>query len=154
MTEKDKNLLRLNNLPIVNDDGEIIEMPRFRTLNNISLFPVSKGVINDKPTMTIPGQAMSVSELLKRYNAGLSVPKSDMEYMENETPIPLIRDLTDIKEVEEYMNSLKERIQVAKEKVNEIKALEKIKKDKELDEKIKEQLKSLNNDNKNFKAEK
>lgn len=65
---------------------------------------------------TIPGQAMTVKELIRRINAGIEVkPISGYYDNNNGTMIPRfkIRDLSDLDKAREYINSLEQKVQAA-----------------------------------------
>lgn len=102
----DKDILRGRNLPIIDEvTGEIIELPRFKTLGNLHLFPKVPGVVNEEASLTVPNQSMTIPEMMERFNNGLSVPVSTMEYGDDEDdddPLPIVQDLMDIEEAREF----------------------------------------------------
>lgn len=62
--------------------------------------------VNDKPSMTIPDQTMSIREILTRYARGLPLGGGQDVYYDEEDEMPDIRtmDLTDIADMrDEYL---------------------------------------------------
>ena len=67
-----------------------------------------KGQINNKPSMTVPDQALSIKEILSRFSRGLPVggfPTTfdDMDDPEDMLPDPRTMDLSERKQYEEMV---------------------------------------------------
>lgn len=79
------------------------------------------GETNDQPSETVPGQAYSIKEILKRYSNGQSVPirtrdwndQSDDEFGLLDEPI---RDLTDLDALTQRRDALNKAIKTASER--------------------------------------
>lgn len=103
---RNEDFIKARNLPVYDEDtGEIIELPRYKTLGNMHLFPEEPGYVNELPSMTVPGQSYTISELQQRMQDGMSVPiNQNPEYSAEgqEDPLPIIQDLMDIEEAREF----------------------------------------------------
>lgn len=102
-----------NNQAITDPDtGEILEKPQWKTKWN---YEPQEGVENKMPSETIPGQALSIAEMFQRTQGGevISVGQQ-LPYLENEEPLPILEDLVDVQEAQEYLNDLQERIEKRK----------------------------------------
>jgi hypothetical protein len=87
---------------------------KFNTILNYQEY---KGQINNKPSMTVPDQAMSIKEILTRFSRGLSVggfPTSfdDIDDPDDMLPDPRTMDLSERKQYE----------QMVKEELNHIRS--------------------------------
>lgn len=73
-----------------------------------------KGWSTEKPSKTIPGQSLTVEELLNRHQSGIPMTYSQhLQYSENMTePMPAFNDLTDIDEALTLLTDLEEKITV------------------------------------------
>lgn len=77
------------------------------------------GEVNTEPSKTVPGQAMTIKELIDRYKRGQSIPIVSTTWeTEDETtdePRELI-DFTDIQEVKDELKRLNEKHEKFKQK--------------------------------------
>ena len=104
------------NQPTFNGEtGEVLERPKWRTNYNHAEFFKEEPSPNELPSMTIPGQDMSISDMMERYNNGMSVPVSNMEVLDNEDePFPQFEDILDIQEAQEHIKNVNERLEKAR----------------------------------------
>lgn len=71
----------------------------------------TKGQYFKKPSQTIQGQTMTVAQMLERINNGMPITyNQNLEWSDDEEPLPRIKDLTDLDEIKEYVNSVKDKI--------------------------------------------
>ncbi len=81
-------------------------MKQFR---NIMTYEEYLGKVNDQPDQTIPDQAMSIKEILKRYARGLPVEQFKPNYEDDDVstddflPDPRTMDLAERQEFEEMI---------------------------------------------------
>jgi len=78
-----------------------------------------KNTYNAKPTKgqkfnslskTIQGQTLSVADMLKRLQNGQPVTLRNLEYGGDEIPQPRIKDLTDIDDMQAYVNDMQAKV--------------------------------------------
>jgi len=72
------------------------------------------GEVNDHPSETVPGQAMTVKDMLVRYNNGQAIPQDErLKYPVDDTeePLPAFADLTDIDAVKAHLAELTKRME-------------------------------------------
>lgn len=90
---------------------------KFQTSHN---YTVSEGVKSKKPSMTQPDQVYTLKELLERQKNGIPIQGQHMEYIEGETPLPIINDLTDLMAIGDQLSEIeadyKEKIARLKER--------------------------------------
>lgn len=93
---------------------------KFKTPWNAGEFPKSEGEKNYSPSMTVPDQSMSISEIMSRYARGLPMEgvKVPIYDEENDLPDPKTMDLA---ERQEYMEMAKDEISLIKEKHAKVK---------------------------------
>lgn len=61
----------------------------------------------DKISMTQPGQAMTIKEVVQRYSNGQEIWIDKLQqYLDGEIPRPEILDMVDVQELNEYVNSI------------------------------------------------
>lgn len=77
---------------------------------------IAKGEVFDKPSKTVPGQSLSIKLAVERVRQGLPVQAVRMFYDPpgSESPMPRIKDLTDIEELESYLRSVKDKLNVTR----------------------------------------
>lgn len=93
----------------------------------------SDGQHFSKPSETIQGQSLSVSQMIQRYNAGIPILGTFMEYPEDETEFqPLHKDLTDFDEMSQIISSTQMRLDEARKAY----AIAKAEKEKENEAKV------------------
>lgn len=89
------------------------------------------GEWNDTPSLTIPGQTLTIAEMLTRIQNGQDIQLRNFEYLDGETPFPKIKDLTDVDEVNTYIQNtnnnykqleleLEQKKKVKKEEANNV----------------------------------
>lgn len=84
-------------------------------------FVPKMGVINNLPSLTIPDQSLSLSEILRRFATGQNIPAMRVDY-HGEDEMPNLATL-DLSEVDDYRISTGEKIQDIEMRMdNEIKA--------------------------------
>lgn len=69
----------------------------------------SEGEYNELASQTVPGQSKSISEMIKRVAMGYAWEKNDLEYTDEDDPLPIIKDLTDIDGYRDYVKRTQQR---------------------------------------------
>ena len=67
------------------------------------------GQVFTMPSETIQGQTLSIAQMLQRINSGSPVSLTPLEYSETDEPLPRITDLTDVDDIRQEVDSIKER---------------------------------------------
>lgn len=64
-----------------------------------------------KPSLTEPGQGIDIETVVRKHNAGVQ-PVEDwrLEWIDTETKMPKLLDLTDIDEQKMFIDSMRERL--------------------------------------------
>nr|QJB21623.1 MAG: hypothetical protein [Microvirus sp.] len=76
-------------------------MEKFKTpFNSIP----EAGELNSGITLTIPGQVQSIAEMLRRIENGQPIQRNGLDYNNEDIPLPIIKDLTDIDDVKQTIN--------------------------------------------------
>lgn len=84
--------------------------------------------LNTDPSLTIPGQTMSIQDMFERVKFGEKINLDNRLYYEQDedgNPLPKIKDLTDIDDIKNNIKNVKEK--AAKFKAEKEKQLEIIK---------------------------
>lgn len=99
-----------------------MKRPNFKTNLTYENLPGFREV-NNEPSETVPGQSMSLSEMIERYSHGMSIPVDKrLAYLENEDDIvPIINDLTDIDDYKRDLRIFKEEYIKRKKEAEEAK---------------------------------
>lgn len=72
---------------------------------------------SDMPSLTVPDQTMSITEILRRYASGLPLDKGKVPIWEGEEELPDIKRM-DLVEIQELTQAAQEVITDAEEKLN------------------------------------
>lgn len=94
---------------------------KFKIANTLNYqFKKQTGEVNNKPSMTIPDQTMSIREILDRYARGLPIEAGKVPIYDGEeySPDPRYMDLADR---QEYMEYAKDQIKAYEQQQNEVK---------------------------------
>jgi len=82
----------------------------------------SPGEHNDQPSMTVPDQALSIREILRRFSHGIPLDGQQIPiFDENEDDLPDFRHM-DLADRQEYEIQLKEELQAIQDKHNRYQA--------------------------------
>lgn len=106
----------------------------------------SPGIVLDGKSVTVPDMQMTVRQLLENHSRGVDGKETIRQPLYFETEIPTLRDLVD---VEEYEQSLQDRL----EKVKEFKEAQKVKEAEERQQKQKEESAKRQSDKEKIKDE-
>jgi len=63
-----------------------------------------KGEVTSMPSVTIPGQTLSIAEMLNRINNGQPISRNQLEFTNEDEPFPKVKDLTDLDDVKQSIN--------------------------------------------------
>ena len=80
--------------------------------SNIEFDP-NKGFKTEQPSLTVPGQSLTIEELLNRHSSGQPLTYSQhLQYQEDmgEEPIPIFQDLTDIDDMRAKQAEIKAKL--------------------------------------------
>lgn len=95
-------------------------MSNFKTMYNRDKFPAAKKERNRFPSMTIPGQAMSMTEILNRHKAGLSLTGNKVTfYQEQEDELGMTNEefrKLDLAEQQEIIEQRKDELEQLNQK--------------------------------------
>jgi len=76
------------------------------------------GVVYESKSETIPEQALSIEDMLKRHSNGLTIPIDHrLEWIDGELP-PRMEDLTDIDEARKMIIEMEEKLNRKKEVID------------------------------------
>ena len=101
-------------------------LPRVKNSANAHLFE-SKGEVNKQPSMTVPGQTMSVAEMVERYRRGLPIEGNANPIFNGEDALPNLDDL-DLADRQELIEQIADQLVDVKQRLA---AVAKTKKEKE-----------------------
>lgn len=79
----------------------------YKTQFNAKPFPGQKFT---QPSKTIQGQVQSIQKMLERIQAGMPVQYSKMDYTEDDEPMPVFQDLTDLDDAKREIDMINARI--------------------------------------------
>ena len=116
---------QVNLADLSKEDGSIIDVtveyspvPTIRNLYNSKYFPKHYEV-NTMPSMTIPDEAMSISELMNRYAHGMNLHRREGVYNGEDSDLPNDLDNLDLAEREEILRGIAEKRDEIIKDVNE-----------------------------------
>lgn len=101
-------------------------LPRVKNSANAHLFE-SKGEVNKQPSMTVPGQTMSVAEMVERYRRGLPIEGNPNPIFNGEDALPDLDDL-DLADRQELIEQIADQLVDVKQRLA---AVAKTKKEKD-----------------------
>lgn len=102
---------------IAKDMNDLVgwDFPKFKTPYNNHLFP-KRYEINKQPSMTIPDQAMTITEILERHTRGIPFTAGKVPIYEGDEPKPDFNRM-DLSEIQQTVEEAKEFIDSTKQKV-------------------------------------
>lgn len=91
-------------------------MEKVKFVNQYQKVKFKKRELENKESLTIPGQALSVKEIIERLNRGQDVPRNPGLYDFDKGIVPrvTIRNLNDLQKAREVFKEVKENIEVMK----------------------------------------
>lgn len=108
------------NQKVDNETGEVI--PCFQTSKQKFTREYFK---NESPSQTVPGQVMTITEMMERYRGGQTIPVNQLPYGEDGTVLPKFEDLTDLEQAKEVLKRFNEKLaKVEDEKKKQVKKAE------------------------------
>lgn len=122
-----------------------MKRPRFKTQWNAHLFrDIEHGEINNLPSMTIPDEALTVTEILERHTRGIPFQAGRVPIYDGDEPKPDLKKM-DISEIHDMIKANNEVIQDIKEKHNEKRSKKAAAEKKELEELRQQKLNDITN---------
>lgn len=70
----------------------------------------SDGEKFEQPSLTVPNMVKPLDEMLVRAAQGFDLPKNNMDYTDEDTPLPRLKDFTDRDYYNKYVGELRDRI--------------------------------------------